>query len=81
MVECEGGFPLLVVSPRLDVLLAHDLIHGIAIIISTTLSRHSSAHTSPTSECLHQLCMAGSPRLSLTKSPKINTRSHWKIWP
>ena len=35
MVECEGGFPLLVVSPRLDILIAHDLI---AIIISTALS-------------------------------------------
>jgi len=78
MVECEGGFPLLVASPRLDILIAHDLI---AIIISTTLSCHSSARTSPTTEYLHQLCIAGSSRLSLTGSPKINTPSHWKIWP
>jgi len=75
MVECEGGFPLLVASPRLDILIAHDLI---AIIISTTLLCHSSARTSPTTECLHQLCIAGS---CLTGSPKINTPSHWKFWP
>jgi len=63
MVECEGECPSLVASPRLDILIAHDLIHN----IESQQFLHVTPQHVPIQ--LPSACMAGS-RLKLTRVQK-----------